>query len=102
MQTVNIQRGYEFGNRLLDEIETELKSVFTSATVTRLGGDEFMVYQTKGDSVEVNRKAQAIAHTVDGKFRIVLSWGLGAGATTHEAERAATIDLFKNRRCCHK
>jgi GGDEF domain-containing protein len=102
MQTVNDRRGYEFGNRLLDDIEAKLKSVFTSATVRRLGGDEFMVCQVKDNSIEPERKAQAVSRAIDDRFGILLSWGLGVGATTNEAERAATIDLFKNRRCSHK
>jgi GGDEF domain-containing protein len=102
MQTVNDQRGYEFGNRVLEVIEAKLKSVFTSATVRRLGGDEFVVCQAKDDSIEPERKAQAVSRAIDDRFRILLSWGLGAGTTTGEAERAATIDLFKNRRCSHK
>jgi GGDEF domain-containing protein len=102
MQTVNDQQGYEFGNRLLDDIEAELKSVFTLATVRRLGGDEFLVCQPKEDSLDAGRRAQAAAEAINDKFGIALSWGLGAGATTNEAERAATIDLFQNRRCSHK
>jgi len=99
MQAVNDRRGYEFGNRLLNDIEVKLKSVFTSAVVRRLGGDEFIVRQAKGDFAALERKAQAVAQAIDDEFGIALSCGLGAGATTNEAERAATIDLFQNRRC---
>lgn len=102
MQTVNDQRGCEFGNRLLEVIQTELKSVFTSATVRRLGGDEFMVCQANDDSTEPEKKAEEVSRAIDDRFGILLSWGFGAGTTTGEAERAATIDLFKNRRCSHK
>jgi GGDEF domain-containing protein len=102
MQALNDQRGYEFGNRLLDDIEVKLKLVFTSAEVRHLDGDEFMVMQAKGDHVAVERKAQAVVQAIDDEFGVALSCGFGIGASISEAERAATFDLFQNRRCSRR
>ncbi len=101
MQRVNDEHGYEFGNEVLEFVETQLQLAFGSAFVRRLGGDEFLIRQSNNISVETDDKARVIAQTVWDRLGIQLDWGLGVGGTTNEAKRAAISHLFEQRRRAH-
>ena len=98
MQRINDQRGHEFGNQVLKDIERRLKSSFGFASVIRLRGDEFLVTQPNFDLIKLNAKAGVVAQIITHKFGIELAWGSGAGATAKQAHRAAATDLFEKRR----
>ena len=100
MQALNDQRGYEFGDQLLQDLETELNSAFDSYFLTRLSDDEFLVSRA-GDAADFNSKAQAFAQKFRDRFAIEVTWGLGTGMTTSEAKSAAMVHLFEKRRGVH-
>lgn len=98
MQRVNETGGYEFGDRVLKDIESKLQSVFTRASVRRLAGDEFSVTQLDANPAELSSKARQLARNIRETFSIELSWGVGTAATEWDGKRAATLDLFRKRR----
>lgn len=97
MQAVNDRYGYEFGNRVLDDIEMKLKSQFASSEVTRLAGDEFAVIQQGSEFVDFVQTVREIVEQAKRELNIGLGYGVGVGPTETQARRAARTVLFRHK-----
>jgi diguanylate cyclase (GGDEF)-like protein len=98
MQKVNDECGYEFGDRLLAGLDSILKTAFASAVVSRLAGDEFMLFETGLDSSQVASRLAVVAHEIERGFHVTLIAGVGFGRTATQAKRVAIKDLFQQKR----
>ena len=67
---VNDTMGHEIGDRLLQEVADRLKAIVRSSdTISRFGGDEFVVYLTDiADPSDVAHVAEKIVHTLSKPF----------------------------------
>ncbi|PWI33199.1 bifunctional diguanylate cyclase/phosphodiesterase [Vibrio albus] len=66
-KTWNDSHGHEYGDILLQEISTRIQScLYQGDTVSRVGGDEFVIILSNfsGNSIEVAAKAESVANRV--------------------------------------
>lgn len=93
-KSVNDQLGHQMGDRVLIEVASDLKKMFRSSDVlSRLGGDEFIVYM-KGvpERSWAEQRAEQVVRTVrrwvgEGETHVQISASVGV-VTTEMVERS--------------
>lgn len=99
-KTVNQERGYVFGNRVLKYLSEHLtKNIRKDDFAARVGGDEFLLFMRYNDKLEVavKRICSSIAGELDG-FPISVSMGIAktssVGRDYEDLYHCADLALF--------
>ena len=98
MENENARRGYEGGDRLLEEIFSRLEQMSALAVVERLGGDEFSVAQRGVDISAFSTDVCCLTGKIKDELRASVSVGIAKGKSMPEAKRGAFRALFYSKR----